>query len=114
MPPLGTGSGAGDGTGAAAPQTSTGASRADPTTQKARRDESYIRRPVATEAPPRDYPSAVDGPGTQRDTDVGQQVQGNGTASSDRDKRTRTADASGPRVNTAAGQEQPFVTAPQA
>jgi len=47
--------GAGYGTGTAAPQTSTGASRADPTTQKSRRDGSYIRRPVATEAPHRDH-----------------------------------------------------------
>lgn len=139
-----------NGTGAApstAPQASTAAPRAEPTSQKARGAAADTRHPVdrgaaaTTAAPPherhiaangppgvrrdtdtrrqgngavagdqdnldkRDRPTAVDGPGAQRDTDVRQQVQGNGQANgtSVRDKQTRTATDASDRANAVPG-----------
>jgi hypothetical protein len=109
--------GVSDGIGAAptaAPQASTIAPRADTTARKAREEAADVRHPaergtaatagavaVGTTHGPRQE-QVADGLGAQHDIDVRQQVQGSGTASSDRDKQTGTTVDTSDHANVAA------------
>ncbi len=71
-----------------------------------------LDKEIAATASPGDHPTAADGPGSQRDTNVRQQVEGNGpaTGKSVLDEQTRTtvtADALDPANAATGGHDRP-------